>query len=54
MPAAVAQALETIGLADRRDALAGTLAHGQKQWLEIGMLLVQNVGCCCSTSRWPG
>ena len=43
VPAAVAQALETIGLAGRRDQPAGTLAHGQKQWLEIGMLLVQDV-----------
>ncbi len=33
--------LATIGLADRRDALAGVLSHGQKQWLEIGMVLVQ-------------
>jgi urea transport system ATP-binding protein len=33
--------LEVIGLAAHRGALAGTLAHGQKQWLEIGMLLMQ-------------
>jgi urea transport system ATP-binding protein len=31
--------LETIGLQDERGRLAGTLSHGQKQWLEIGMLL---------------
>ncbi|HUW98026.1 MAG TPA: urea ABC transporter ATP-binding protein UrtD [Acidiferrobacter sp.] len=31
--------LERIGLAHRRDTLAGTLAHGEKQWLEIGMVL---------------
>ncbi len=37
------RALETVGLTARRDALAGALAHGHKQWLEIGMLLVQNV-----------
>jgi urea transport system ATP-binding protein len=43
VPAVVSQALETIGLAGRQHALAGTLAHGHKQWLEIGMLLVQNV-----------
>ncbi|KXK60719.1 urea ABC transporter ATP-binding protein UrtD [Micromonospora rosaria] len=42
IPDEVAEALTTIGLADRPDQLAGTLAHGQKQWLEIGMLLVQN------------
>ena len=34
--------LETIGLAGRRQTLAGRLSHGQKQWLEIGMLLVQD------------
>ncbi|MDR1856278.1 MAG: urea ABC transporter ATP-binding protein UrtD [Desulfovibrio sp.] len=33
--------LERIYLVDRRDVLAGTLSHGQKQWLEIGMLLMQ-------------
>jgi urea transport system ATP-binding protein len=31
--------LETIGLAGEKDRLAGELAHGQKQWLEIGMVL---------------
>jgi urea transport system ATP-binding protein len=35
------EVLEITGLADRRSAMAGTLAHGQKQWLEIGMLLMQ-------------
>ncbi|MGW4245044.1 urea ABC transporter ATP-binding protein UrtD [Nocardia sp. NPDC004722] len=39
---AIEEALETIGLGDLRDKPAGVLAHGQKQWLEIGMLLVQN------------
>jgi urea transport system ATP-binding protein len=34
--------LGTIGLMDRAPVLAGGLAHGQKQWLEIGMLLAQN------------
>jgi urea transport system ATP-binding protein len=33
--------LDTIGLANQRGVLASTLAHGQKQWLEIGMLLMQ-------------
>ncbi len=41
-PAYVEEALETIGLADLRHQPAGVLAHGQKQWLEIGMLLVQD------------
>jgi urea transport system ATP-binding protein len=34
--------LETIRLTNARNRLAGSLSHGQKQWLEIGMLLVQN------------
>ncbi|MEO5366469.1 MAG: urea ABC transporter ATP-binding protein UrtD [Magnetococcus sp. WYHC-3] len=34
--------LHTIGLQERRGSLAGTLSHGQKQWLEIGMLLMQD------------
>jgi urea transport system ATP-binding protein len=33
--------LGIIGLADERRAPARTLSHGQKQWLEIGMLLMQ-------------
>ena len=36
------QVLDIIGLLDQRDAFARILAHGQKQWLEIGMLLMQN------------
>jgi urea transport system ATP-binding protein len=32
---------EEIGLADKLDTEAGLLSHGQKQWLEIGMLLMQ-------------
>lgn len=31
-----------IGLSDRIDTEAGILSHGQKQWLEIGMLLMQD------------
>lgn len=31
--------LEQIGLADRRDVMAADLAHGEKQWLEIGMVV---------------
>jgi len=34
--------LETIGLTEQRNLRAGLLSHGQKQWLEIGMLLVQD------------
>lgn len=42
VPEEVEQALETIGLTALADSPAGVLAHGQKQWLEIGMLLVQD------------
>jgi urea transport system ATP-binding protein len=34
--------LETTRLSGLRDRLAGLLSHGQKQWLEIGMLLAQD------------
>jgi urea transport system ATP-binding protein len=33
--------LDTVRLADHRQRRAGDLSHGQKQWLEIGMLLAQ-------------
>jgi urea transport system ATP-binding protein len=38
----VAEVLEVVGLTERRNAEAGALSHGQKQWLEIGMLLMQD------------
>jgi urea transport system ATP-binding protein len=41
-PAEAARAseiLEQIGLQDRRDVTAADLAHGEKQWLEIGMVV---------------
>jgi urea transport system ATP-binding protein len=34
--------LETIGLENMQAQRSGLLSHGQKQWLEIGMLLAQN------------
>ncbi len=34
--------LKTVRLSAMRDRLAGSLSHGQKQWLEIGMLLAQD------------
>ncbi|WP_375410594.1 ATP-binding cassette domain-containing protein [uncultured Methylobacterium sp.] len=37
--ARVAATLTETGLEARADALAGSLAHGEKQWLEIGMVL---------------
>ncbi len=36
------EVLMTTALTDLRDAQAGSLSHGQKQWLEIGMLLIQD------------
>ncbi|SDG64765.1 urea transport system ATP-binding protein [Lentzea fradiae] len=42
VPEVVVKAMETIGLTDLAEVPAGTLSHGQKQWLEIGMLLVQD------------
>ena len=38
----IADLLQTIRLAPLRDRVAGSLSHGQKQWLEIGMLLAQD------------
>ena len=34
--------LKTIGLVEVQGELAGSLSHGQKQWLEIGVLLIQD------------
>jgi urea transport system ATP-binding protein len=38
----IAHVLDTIGLAAHASQDAGALSHGQKQWLEIGMLLAQD------------
>ncbi len=38
----IGEILETTRLTVRRTELAANLSHGQKQWLEIGMLLAQN------------
>ncbi|HEY1730007.1 MAG TPA: urea ABC transporter ATP-binding protein UrtD [Candidatus Baltobacteraceae bacterium] len=40
--ARVDEVLETIGLAPKRDYLAAHLSHGEKQWLEIGMVVASN------------
>ena len=34
--------LKTVDLSEKSESKAGALSHGQKQWLEIGMLLAQN------------
>jgi urea transport system ATP-binding protein len=40
--ARIEEILETVRLIARRDDYAADLSHGQKQWLEIGMLLAQD------------
>jgi urea transport system ATP-binding protein len=37
------EVLDVISLQQQRDAPAKVLSHGQKQWLEIGMLLMQEL-----------
>lgn len=36
------QILQVIGLPEKRKCLACELSHGERQWLEIGMLMMQN------------
>lgn len=38
----VEELAKEIGLLEQLDRLSGELSHGQKQWLEIGMLLAQD------------
>src|SRR5882757_6254849 len=38
----VREVLELIGLSEQADTTAANLSHGQTQWLELGMLVVQN------------
>jgi len=40
--ATIDEIAETIGLKDRLQWKAGALSHGQKQWLEIGMVMAQD------------
>uniref|UniRef100_UPI0040473E39 ATP-binding cassette domain-containing protein n=1 Tax=Yoonia sp. TaxID=2212373 RepID=UPI0040473E39 len=40
--ARIEQVADEIGLLDSLSRAAGELSHGQKQWLEIGMLLAQD------------
>ena len=41
-PVSIEEALSRVGLLDYRNAIAGPLAHGQQQWLEIALVVVQN------------
>jgi urea transport system ATP-binding protein len=38
----VSEVLKKIGLLEKRGRLACELSHGERQWLEIGMLMIQN------------
>jgi urea transport system ATP-binding protein len=38
----IQEVLGIIGLVELQDSMAGALSHGQKQWLEIGVLLIQD------------
>src|SRR5216684_6418641 len=38
----IQEVLKVIGLSEKANLKAGALSHGQKQWLELGMLLAQN------------
>jgi len=40
--ARVAATLATVGLEDKAALQAGALSHGEKQWLEIGMVMAQD------------
>ncbi len=37
----IAETLERVGLAAKAGRIAGRLSHGEKQWLEIGMVMAQ-------------
>jgi urea transport system ATP-binding protein len=38
----IVSTLETVKLAQKADGMAGALSHGEKQWLEIGMVIAQD------------
>ena len=40
LPSAIDQVLHDIGLQDHQDAVLSELAHGQRQWVELGMILI--------------
>src|SRR6184192_910424 len=51
---AIMATLEQVGLGERAEDLAGTLSHGEKQWLEIAMLLVEDPTLLRSEERRVG
>src|SRR4030095_607955 len=40
--ARIVQTLQTVKLVEKADGMAGALSHGEKQWLEIGMVIAQD------------
>ncbi|MDI9278571.1 ATP-binding cassette domain-containing protein [Pantoea sp. EABMAA-21] len=40
LSSAIDQVLHDIGLEDHQDAVLSELAHGQRQWVELGMILI--------------
>ena len=38
----IAEVLDMVGLTEEADTVAGVLSHGQTQWLELGLLVVQD------------
>lgn len=40
--AKIESVLERVGLSDKASAKVGSLSHGQKQWVEIGMVIAQD------------
>src|SRR3546814_11282073 len=47
-------ALAKVGLSDRRDALAGHLSHGDKQWPETGMVVAPEAALLLLAAPTPG
>lgn len=41
-PSSAGALLEKVGLAEKREETAANLSHGEQQWLEIAMVLIQN------------
>src|ERR1700743_2055206 len=50
----IERVLETIRLTDARNRLAGSLSHGQKQWLEMGSLLGRGPELLCGGGAGAG
>ena len=53
-PARIGELLHMIRLDDLASRKVAALSHGQRQWLEIGLLLGTNADRCCLTNQPPG